>query len=146
MSEFNTDSRVLRDTLKALKPFVHPKPHIPILGYVKLVSEDGVIRITAVHGARFGVEPSHTTFTIATSSDSRYSIAIRFDDLNKIVAKLKGDVDLDVTELKLHLKAERLQFSINGKDSMDFPIWTDERGELLASSTLDVNPACHLPA
>jgi DNA polymerase III beta subunit len=137
MNVFNTDSRVLRDTLKALKPFVDPKPHIPILGYVKLDAQDGVLNITAISGERYGTEPSRTTFTLKTSVNSRYSIAIRFDDLNKIVAKLKGDVDLNVTEQKLHLKAERLQFSINGKDAMDFPSCTNERGELIASSTLD---------
>ena len=135
--EFNTDSKSLQHALKAIKPFIDPKPHIPILGYVKLDAQDGVLSITAISGERYGTEPSHTTFTLKTSVNSRYFIAIRFDDLNKIVTKLKGDVDLDVTEQKLHLKAERLQFTINGKDSMDFPTLTNDRSELLASSTLD---------
>jgi DNA polymerase III subunit beta len=135
--EFNSDSKAFQHALKAIKPFVDPKPHIPILGYVKLDAQDGVLNITAISGEKYGTEPSRTTFTLKTSVNSRYSIAIRFDDMNKIVAKLKGDVDLDVTEQKLHLKAERLQFTINGKDAMDFPTWTNDRGELLASSTLD---------
>ena len=135
--EFNTDSKSLQHALKAIKPFVDPKPHIPILGYVKLDAQDGVLNITAISGERYGTEPSRTTFTLKTSVNSRYAIAIRFDDLNKIVTKLKGDVDLDVTEQKLHLKAERLQFTINGKDPMNFPTLTNDRSELLASSTLD---------
>jgi DNA polymerase III subunit beta len=134
--EFNTDSKALRDTLKALKPFVDKKPHIPILGCVKLVSEDGVISITAVNGERYGTEPSYTTFTVETSFCPRYSIAVRYEDLNKIVAKLKGEVMLSVIDYKLQIKSDKLSFGFNGTDPNDFPLWTPERGEMQASSAL----------
>jgi DNA polymerase III beta subunit len=133
--EFNTDSKSFQHALKAIKPFVDPKPHIPILGYVKLESNEGVLSIIAVNGERFGCEPSFTTFTVETSFCPNYSIAVRFDDLNKIASKLKGEVMISVTDIKLNLQTERLVFAINGKDAMDFPIWTEDRGEKNAVST-----------
>ena len=136
MNEFNTDSKALQNALKAMKPFVDPKPYIPILGYVKLESQDGVLRIMAVTGERCGTEPSYTMFTVETAFCPRYSIAVRFDDLNKIAAKLRGEVMINAVDEKLSLKTERLSFSINGKDAIDFPTWTSDRGEMLASSAV----------
>jgi len=137
MNEFNTDSKALRDTLKALKPFVDPKPHIPILGYVKLESENGMLSITAINGDRFGTEPSHTTFKVKTPSCPSFQIAVRFDDLNKIVAKLKEKVMLCAEDQKLLINSKRLSFTINGRDPSDFPSSTNERGTLIASTMLD---------
>jgi DNA polymerase-3 subunit beta len=137
--ETYTDAKTLKDTLKRLKAFTDPKPHIPILEYIKLEANDGYLSLTAVSGERFGHEPSFTTFKGFTTYSPEYSILVRFKDFDKIAGKLKGDVDLSVSGDALHVKAGRLSFKLNGRDASDFPEWTTDGGEMCASSAPTYN-------
>jgi len=106
----NTDIKTIKTAIKRLKPFTDAKPHLPIMGCIRLESRDGKLSLT-VPTLKYGVAAS--------------------------IDKCKADVQFNRSgDHGLELKSGSLTFKLKGKDASDFPVLPDPPGDFVATSSI----------
>jgi len=128
------NTKEFKTACKRVKGFISNKPRLPILHRVLMTSDGSRLVMTGYNmevgiGARIG---------IACDSEP-FATTIAFQDMEKIVAKLKadsleivpitkpdvranGDVSETVEYIDVSIKSGPLSFTLNGRDAADYPV------------------------
>ena len=90
------DAKELRETLKAVKPWVPLKPHLPIMAHVLIQADELGTHITAYDFEMFG---NTVRFPVEAFRSENGACVVRFKDLFDVTSKAEGKVVLEFDKI-----------------------------------------------
>lgn len=113
------DAKELRDTLKAVKPWVPVKPHHQITEHILITTDDLGTHITTYDIETFG---NAVRFPFPAFQSREGGCVVRFRDLLDLTTKSEGEVTLEHDNIsKLTVQYDHTTFTLKAKPPDEFP-------------------------
>ena len=113
------DAKELRETLKAVKPWVPLKPHLPIMAHVLIQADELGTHITAYDFEMFG---NTVRFPVEAFRSENGACVVRFKDLFDVTSKAEGKVVLEFDKInRLSLAFDNTTLTLKARQKEEFP-------------------------
>ncbi len=113
------DAKELRDTLKAIKPWVPVKPHHKITEHILITTDDLGTHFTTYDIETFG---NAVRFPFPAFQSREGGCVVRFRDLLDLTAKSEGEVTLEFNDIsQLTVQYNHTVFTLKAKPADEFP-------------------------
>lgn len=113
------DAKDLRNTLKAIKPWVPAKPRHQILSHVLIESDHNGTHIISYD---YSSVCNAVRFPLDAVNSVEGACVVKFKDLIDITAKSEGDVTLEFNNIsKLNISFDHTMFTLKARPKEEFP-------------------------